>query len=127
MRLGRLVERLGQGREDRWIAVPEAGHRRAAGGVDVGLAVGIEELDAAAADRDRQAGMDGAMKKVGHALLLDLLPAGAPGVKKTLSAPSRWSPHARAARAAVQPRPAPPPPRIYAPTTARDMLWRNKG
>ena len=58
MGIGELVELLVQGRGHRGMAVAQAGHRRAARGVDVALAGGIDDLDALAAGGDRQVAAD---------------------------------------------------------------------
>src|SRR3546814_2961498 len=70
--VGQLVELVMQRRQHGRVAVPEAGHRGATRSVEIGLAVGVEDLAALGADSDRQRLMDGAMQDVGHALLLDL-------------------------------------------------------
>jgi hypothetical protein len=54
MRVGDLVDLLVHRAQDVGVAVAEAGHRGAAGGVEVRLAVAVDDLDAASGDRDRQ-------------------------------------------------------------------------
>jgi hypothetical protein len=64
--VGDLVELGAERREDVGMAMAETGDGRAAGGLDVGASVGIEKLDAFAADGNRQRGVDLAVKDMGH-------------------------------------------------------------
>ena len=77
MGIGELVELLVQGRRHCGMAVPQAGHRGAARGVDVALAGGIDDFDALAAGGDRQGSADLAMKNVRHVFLARHAAAGA--------------------------------------------------
>ncbi len=70
MRVGQLIQLLVKGRQHVRMAVAEAGHGGAARSVDIGLAGGIEEFDALAADGDRHGGIGIAMQKMGHDDLL---------------------------------------------------------
>ena len=64
--VGERVELPVQGGDDVGMAMTEARNRRAARRVEVNLAVGVEELDAAAADGDRHVGFGDAVEDVGH-------------------------------------------------------------
>ena len=55
-----------QRRDHVGMAVAEAGDGRAAGGVDVTLARGVEDLDAPTADGDGQIGVGDAMEDMTH-------------------------------------------------------------
>src|SRR5882672_11645750 len=70
MRIGDDVELLMEGRDHVWMAVPEAGHRRTAGSVDVAPSVSVEQFDTFAVDGDRHGGIGGTVEDVRHDNLL---------------------------------------------------------
>jgi hypothetical protein len=69
MRVRNALDLLVHRAQDVGVAVAEAGHRGAARGVDIGLAVAVDELDPAPGDRDRQRPAQLAMQDVGQDLL----------------------------------------------------------
>ena len=76
MGVSELVELLVKRRDHVGMTVAEAGHRGAAGRIDIGLAVLVEQFDALAADGDGHFGIGGAMKNMGHDDFLVLLLSG---------------------------------------------------
>ena len=114
--VGKLVELLVKGSNHVGMAVAETGHRRAAGRIDVALAVLVEQFDALAADGDGHLGVGGAVKNMGHddfLLGLDL--------RWVLSAARCPSECRSEASAASPPRPAMIAPRTSATAKAGDI------
>ena len=70
VRVGDAVDLLVHRAQDVGVTVAEAGHRGAAGGVDVRLAVAVDDLDAASGDRDRQRPPQLAVQDMRQGLLL---------------------------------------------------------
>ena len=66
--VGERVELPAQRRDDLRVAMAEAGDRRAARGVEIAPALGVDDLDAGAEDRDRQVGVCGAMQNMRHSI-----------------------------------------------------------
>ena len=64
--VGERVELPAQRRDHRRVAMAEARDRRAAGGVEIAPALGVDDLDAGAEDRDGQVGVCGAMQNMRH-------------------------------------------------------------
>jgi hypothetical protein len=68
MRVGDLVDLLVHRAQDVGVAVAETGHRGAAGGVEILLAVAVDDRDAVPADRDRQRPAQLAMQDMAQGL-----------------------------------------------------------
>src|ERR1700733_10785609 len=123
MGVSELVELLVQSRDHVGMTVAEAGHRGAAGRIDVGLAVLVEQFDAPAADGDRHFGIGGAMKNMGHDdfLLFLLLFLDLRWVLSAAKCPSRCRSEASAASPL---RPAMIAPKTSATAKAGDIAWK---
>ena len=66
MSVGERVELAMKRRDDFGMAMAEAGHCRAAGCVDIGVAVAVEQFNAAPANGDRHGAIGGAVEDMGH-------------------------------------------------------------
>src|SRR5216684_4828808 len=126
MGIGELVELLVQGRRHRGMAVPQAGHRRTARGVDVAPAVGVDDFDALAAGGDWQVSADLAMQDMGHAFSRPGSLAPRRG-RCTPNAESCASVCSSAASALLPPRPATRAARISATASSGVMVWKKDG
>ncbi len=122
VRIRNRIELLVKRRYDIRMPMPQAGHCRAAGGIDITGAALVEQFDALAADGHGQFRIGGTMKDMGHDDFL--LPLGLRCVFSAARCPSECRSEANASS---PPRPAITAPRTSATAKAGDMAWKNDG